>query len=543
MKLKLAFASLLVLSACGSISGEARQALELMRLDEGANANGIHYASMSGSGNDVTLNDVTLVMAGEPGQPAQPVVGAGALKLTGLGVRDGKPVVGGVVFTDITPKMSSPGMPAMSLGSVGIEGMDEVTGKFVASTFTEQGPGEVPAFEQWKFGKLSLNNLTVAGPIPQEEGEPGSVKIEVGEISVSNLDNMVLGLARLAGLKGEVSVPGAPPIAGKFDFGKFDVTNLQTKFYVDMFSTGMAQASDPDATPDYAAMFQSFTSPLDPLYDKLDWTGAAVDVSGLRLDASQMVQTVTRNAEGVAVALDTPRYTIKLTADSSGGQLGAMGLMVLAMTGYDSNEIAFYSGGKATFDPAKDLTRWADVQVGIENVLDIKMDAGIVGLKEALPTLFAGFVGSMETMGSIAESAENGEPDEDAIEMATQQMAMTMIMGMLPLQLTDLDISITDKKLVALILNQTASQAGQSLDAYRGDLVAMVSGSAQFMIEAGVDPAIANEATSAVAGFLSKPGTLRIQLKPQQPLGVMTAMMMPITKESLGFSMTFVPAN
>ena len=42
-------------------------------------------------------------------------------------------------------------------------------------------------------------------------------------------------------------------------------------------------------------------------------------------------------------------------------------------------------------------------------------------------------------------------------------------MPIITLQVTDLDISITDKQLVKLILNQTASASGQSVEAYRQD--------------------------------------------------------------------------
>ena len=60
--------------------------------------------------------------------------------------------------------------------------------------------------------------------------------------------------------------------------------------------------------------------------------------------------------------------------------------------------------------------------------------------------------------------------------------------------------------------------------------------------DAGVDPAIASELTTAAAGFLSGPGTLRLQIKPKQPFGVLSAMAAPITKDSLGFSATFTPS-
>ena len=114
-------------------------------------------------------------------------------------------------------------------------------------------------------------------------------------------------------------------------------------------------------------------------------------------------------------------------------------------------------------------------------------------------------------------------------------------MGLLPLQLTDLDVSITDQKVVDMILERQAIEAGQTADALRGDLVTMLAGGAVFMKDAGVDAAIADELSAAASGFMAGPGTLRIQLKPKQPLGVMSAMLMPITKESLGFSATFAP--
>jgi hypothetical protein len=125
---------------------------------------------------------------------------------------------------------------------------------------------------------------------------------------------------------------------------------------------------------------------------------------------------------------------------------------------------------------------------------------------------------------------------------ADPAMVMQLVMGLLPLQLTDIDIAITDQKLVSLILDRQAIAAGQSLEDYRADLVTMISASSVFLTDAGVDPAIAQELTVAASGFLSGPGTLRIQLAPKSPLGIMSAMAMPMTKESLGFSASFTPA-
>jgi len=126
--------------------------------------------------------------------------------------------------------------------------------------------------------------------------------------------------------------------------------------------------------------------------------------------------------------------------------------------------------------------------------------------------------------------------------LGIQGAVMQMVMGLIGLQVTDLDISITDKQLVGFILNQAASRSGQSAAASRQDLVNLVQGSAVFLNDAGVDPALASEATAAIAGFLGGPGTLRIQIKPKTPVGMVSAMMTPLTKENLGFAATFTPA-
>jgi hypothetical protein len=162
---------------------------------------------------------------------------------------------------------------------------------------------------------------------------------------------------------------------------------------------------------------------------------------------------------------------------------------------------------------------------------------------------------SAEDDGSEDDELDGGEsedaPPEDSDADSAQddmfgglppEMAMSLVMGVLPLQLTDLDISITDKKLVGLILDRQAMDAGQDAAAFRADLAAMISASSVFLTDAGVDAAIASELTVAASAFMAGPGTLRIQLKPKTPLGVMSAMATPLTKENLGFSATFTPA-
>ena len=566
MKLKFAFASLLVLSACGT-SPEALQALDLMQFRENATAPGFSYAKLSGSGNDVKLENVSFLTSpfmatmmgmeapgtegedlAEPSDKPTPLLTAQSVVMNGLTMKDGKPLVRDIVINGISPASPIGGM-TLTIGSVGMTGLDPASGAFIAGAFTEAGPGEPPPFEQWSFSRAGIDGVALKGEFDGPDGL-ASFDVKVGELSVSNLKDSMMGLVRVAGIAGEVNVPTEMvPIAATFDLGRFDISQFNTDLFLKPLMMGMEQAMNPDAEIDIAALYEGYTSPLEAGYDKIDWSGMSLDVSGLKLNTSALKHTLTRNAEGVVVASEIPRGTITLKADQSGGMVGAMGLMVLAMGGYPSDTIEIYAEGRNTFDPEKDITRVSGYNFGVTDVADVKLDLGIVGLQQALPALMSAVSSAAELAGgSEVEFDEDGneiEPDPEAEQDSMPDSAaigMQMLFALMPLQLTELDLSITDKTLMDLILNQQAVGAGQSLEEFRGDLVAMVQAASGFMTEAGVDAAIAEELTTATAGFLAGPGTIRLQLKPKQPFGMMSAMMQPITKESLGFSATFVPA-
>lgn len=613
LKIALASASLLVLSACGT-SQDALQALQSMQIMEdgkpGASAqldaqssSFISYEKLSGSGNDVTLHGVSFkapagvaaMMEGETAPPplavtpgdAQPpspqaapskpvpneptvIAKAETMKLNGLTMKNGKPLARDIVVSGVTPAFPMDGA-TLRVGALGFEGMNEATGQFIAGAFTKEGPGAPPAFADWAFKKASIGGVTFSTTIEQDEGEDGKVNAQLGELSFSNLENQTLGLTRFSGLKGDLDIPGAMPVKGTFDLGTFDIEKFRLGMYVKLFEAGMKSAEEGAEKPDFSKLLEDYTSPLETTFDAARWTGALVDVSGVKFVASPYSTTVTRNADGVATAVNTPRWTMTLSADSSGGALGAMSLMMLAMGGYPANSIELYSEGAATFDPVKDLTHWDNYNFGVSDLVDIKASGGIIGLKQAMPSLVQGFVGIMEAVETSANTAADDADDSDANDADgddgddadegddadseddappspgammdnpdMMQSAMQLGFALMSLQVTDLDVSLTDKKLVDLILTQVASESGKSAATLRTDLAAQLQGAGELMSGAGIDPAIANELTTALSGFMSAPGTLHIQLKPKNPIGAMTFMMSP-TKESLGFSATFTP--
>lgn len=583
----LAFAGLLVLSGCG-VSREAMLALETMQILENNTKPGLSYTSVSGSGNDVILKgielkapaDFMLAIDGQgadgaaggdvasrfdPNAPPAVVARAESMTFKGLTMKDGKPTVRDIRLNNITPNLPL-GDVTLSLGTIGLDGMNEATGTFIASAIGMDDALAPPAFEQWAFAKAEVGGIKLAGPIPQDEGEAGDFSLELGELSFGEFTSTRLGEARLAGLRGAMSVPGMVDIAGTFDFGTLTASEIDTGFLGKAFMAGIAAGMNPEEQVDYAAIYRDFTSPLDGGIDRIDWTGMAANVSGLRLDTSEMHAKVTRNADGVVVASELPRFSMKMTADAAGGTVGAMGKMMLAMAGYDSDVIEVYSSATASFDPAKDLTRWTDYNLGVTDIFDVKMSGGVIGLKQAVPSLVSGLMsvadmavgqagatswdGDTEGSGDESGDTEDAPPEADAEDEATDdmfggaspEMVMSLMMGVLPLQLTDLDIAITDSQLMNFILESQATEAGQDIAAFRADLVAMIAASSVFLADAGVDAAIASELAGAASAFMAGPGTLRIQLRPKTPLGVMSAMATPLTKDNLGFTATFTPA-
>ena len=590
-KHKLAFASLLVLSGCG-VSREAMMALEEMQILENNTKPWLSYTSVSGSGNDVTLKGVELKAsadymvaiaglgtdlgpdggeaAGLPDPNAPPAVVARAESMTfkGLTMKDGKPTVRDIRLNSITPTIPL-GDVTLTFGTLGLDGMNEATGTFIAGAIGMDEALTPPPYEQWAFRKAEIGGIKLAGMIPQDEGEAGDFAVELGELSLGDFTSTKLGEAKLAGLKGALNVPGMVAIAGTFDFGALTVSDINTGFLGKAFMAGLASGMNPEEKVDFTEIYRDFTSPLDGGVDRVDWTGMAANVSGLKFDTSEMHAKVTRNADGVAIASDLPRFSMKMTADASGGTVGAMGMMMLAMAGYESDVIEVYSGASASFDPAKDLTRWTDYNIGVTDMFDVKMSGGVIGLKQALPSLMSGIMSIADMAGdqieadaaedeeagadeddSADDGAEDAAPDADADEEAggdmfgdvPPEMIMSLVMGVLPLQLTDLDIAITDTELMNFILESQAAEAGQDVAAFRADLVTMIAASSVFLTDAGVDAAIASELTAAASAFMAGPGTLRIQLKPKTPLGVMSAMATPLTKDNLGFTASFTPA-
>ncbi|HEV7691903.1 MAG TPA: hypothetical protein VGO52_13800 [Hyphomonadaceae bacterium] len=521
MKMWVAGASaLLLISAC-SASKEANAALDGMGLSTGTSSELLKYEGKSGSGDKITLKNVTLGPAADGDQ-----LKAATLTFGGLDMEGDKPVVTSIELSDITMAKPIPGAKFL-LKTIKVEGLNPVTGQFVAASFKGgNAAAEPPPFEQLGFTKISVNGLTFNAD--GMGGAPGKYNVALGEFSISNLKDKIFGGVHVEGLKGDFDVPPeeamqSPQIKGTFDFGTGDIKNIRGDVYAAVMNAGMASAmGGPAGNP-----LSGLTSPLEAGYDELTWSGMNVDASGAKLLVSKVEQKMTRNAQGVVTKVTMPRATISLTGDSAGGTLGAAMITSLSAVGYPNKSIELYGGGDATYDPATDVTRYEGYNFGVTDGLDVKLTGGFIGLTQALNAMFA---------------ASAVVPDVDASGNPTAPPAAPPGADFSALKLVDLDLTLTDKSLVDFLLGVGPMLGmGTDKETFRADIVNQVTAMAAGGIP-GVDKSVASEFSNAVAAFVKQPGTLNIKMKPATPLALADEKAGPATKTSLGFSATFTPS-
>lgn len=539
MKRWIASAAALLLAAACSASPEATAALEAMNLESGTSSPIIKYTGKSGSGDTITLNDVVLGPGGGQGLKAKTLI------LGGLDMTDAKkPVLKSITLKGITPEAPLAAGLAFNLETIALEGLNPAAGEFIASAFTDAGPGEPPAFEAWGFSKFSINGMTFAGDLAQMGAGGGKFNVGLGEVSFSDLKDSIIGSAKFAGLKGDIDLPaeataGAGAIAGKFDFGTMDIKTIRAGIFAEMFTTAFEAAlSDPSALETLETDFMAgLSSPLEGGFDEFAWTGMNIEGAGAKLVVSPTSMKIGRNAQLVATSATTPRTTITLTADSAGGVLGQAIAGGLGSIGYPSTTVEFYGQSDTTFDPATDTTRYANYNLGVTDMVDVKMTAGLQGLTKFIAAL-------MGTMNSFEQSltATVEDPFASPGQSTPTPSPEIDMSGFEALKVVDLDLTVTDKQLVNLALGAAGTAGMGDPATLRNDVVNMLQGMGADLSGAGVDPAVANELTAALAEFVKQPGSLNIKLKPAEPVSAESPET-AFTKQGLGFSASFTPAK
>lgn len=505
----IAATALLIVGAC-SDGRDAAAAIEAMKLSE-SGVGAVKYSTKTASGDKFTFKNVVFSLGTDASIAAETMVLDG-LDLTG----EGKPVVSDIILSGLSPEAAAPGV-AISVKEIALRDLNPVMGAYLADVFANGPDATAPAFESWGLGSASLNGLEVKTDLAQVGAGAGSFNVSLGELSFADLEKSALGRFSLSGLKGDFDVPAEAgfgfPMKGSFDFGVGEIKNFRAGVFANALAAGFQSAMDPAAAVGLeAAMMKAMSSPIDPGYDELSWSEMNIDAAGLKLATSKIGQKVSRNGDGVAVSVSSPRASMTLTADAAQGQLGAIVGGALGAIGYQTLEL--YGETEATFDPKTDTTRFTKYGLGLKDGFDLVLTGGFKGVQSAMSSLISA--------AGADPLAAGAEPD---------------LSGLGDLTLVDLDLKLTDKSFVNRMLNLSGFLGAPDAESLRTDIVNQVLALQTDLSSAGVDPGLATELLGAVAEFIRTPGTLSLKMTPKAPLrfGDVSGPEQ-LTKDALGLS-------
>lgn len=421
-------------------------------------------------------------------------------------------------------------------------------GRFAIAGFALKGDGEFEgkkAHVDASLGELSLSGLNanlagakidfdkfllsnVATNVNVEGDTPGRASFALGELSGSGMRDLKLGAFVLAGLKADFDAPDeasqaasadnkARRIKGSVDFGALNISNLDVGLCNRLAEAGRLERVDPEMSGKASAdALRSLSSPIESCYDSLVWTGMNADVGGFKLSSTKIESKTERDAKGVATRLVTPAASLAFSVDPAGSEQAKQVSEEMAELGLKNVELHF--GSDAKYDPAQDVTRFTNLNIGSSGLAELTIGGGAKGLTRGMAA-------------AIEMLAMEGKPDP---------LLKTDFDNM---QVIDFDLALTDQKLLELIFASMARKQGGDATAakIRADAAEHVLALKADMQKAGMEPALAGDIASALAGFVQKPGTLRIRLAPPRPVPMRMLGDKGVSKSALGFSATFTP--
>jgi hypothetical protein len=376
------------------------------------------------------------------------------------------------------------------------------------------------------FSKFLVSNVSTIVNIDDGKS-PVHVGFGLSELSGANVRDSKIGSFVLAGLKGDVDAPdesaapgadGKPKrIKGSVDFGTYNLTNLDYGLYARVIEAASYTDDSGNSAHALGDVIRSSSSPIEPLYDSLTWSGMKADISGFKFVSSRMETKVERDAKGVATHVLSPKASVAFSVDPAVSDEAKAVADQMAELGLKDVELHF--GSDVKFDPAQDTTRLSSFNIGSAGLAELNVGGGAKGLTKGIAAAIE-LDGAKKPNPTVKADLDN----------------MTIL---------DFDLSLTDQKLMQLIFTAMAKNAGgkATVESMRADAAKQVAAMKKDMTKAGIDAALATDITTALAGFVQKPGTLHIKLAPPRPVPFRMLGDKGVTKSSIGFSATFTPAQ
>lgn len=240
-------------------------------------------------------------------------------------------------------------------------------------------------------------------------------------------------------------------------------------------------------------------------YESMMVRGLAVTAGGAQIAMPELTGTTQTNADGVLrsqIAMPSLRLTPNLT-HPQGAQM-AMGLETL---GYEAFELSF--AGTSLYDPETDRA-WTEGEnhFTLNDGVRIRFENELSGVMAYAQAMEAAFEGDMP-------AASDGKPG--AGKPGTALAATPPADALDALMIHRLLIAVEDQSLLDRVMGAIAQTQGVSVSQARNQATAMTT-MGLALSGGSVPPAVLNELSTALNAFLTRGGSLVIELAPAEPV-------------------------
>jgi hypothetical protein len=241
-------------------------------------------------------------------------------------------------------------------------------------------------------------------------------------------------------------------------------------------------------------------------YEAMMVRGLAVTAGGAQIAMPELTGTTDTDADGV-LRSEIAMPSLRLTPNAAHPQ-GAQMAMGLETLGYEAFELSF--AGTSLYDPEADRA-WTEgdnhftlndgVRIRFENEL-----SGVMAYAQALEAAY-------ETDTPTAQGGKPGGANKPGAALAATPPADALD----ALMIHRLLIAVEDQSLLERIMGAIAQTQGVSVSQARSQATAMTT-MGLAMSGGSVPPTILNELSTALNAFLSRGGSLIIEMAPAEPV-------------------------
>ena len=461
-------------SAVKRSSDEASAALSALNLDESGSGS-LTWAVREGSDGNYTFKGLAVDIDEDDA-----VMTIDTLSFTGLGSDAGVTTFSSVTASGI--KLASEDDGEMTVGNFTVvEPSPAFAAALSAVISGDEDADELFEGSDLAFAAMSMDDLN----FKLDEGD-GQIAMGLNGVRVGKTDAGKMESFALRGF----SVDGNPDGETiKMNLDSVDVVGLNYGIYTKAFDSM-------GGSPTGLAQLMTQANPYEQPVHTFDLRGLTGDASGVTWNMdSAVVRTAEKGGKTVVTQITSP-LTIAPSGDGSAGQELRQALSTI---GYES--ITISTRGVTEIDEAADRILVEDASITMEDgfVLDMEYDISGLGKMYAAQAKYA----------AMAEAGEE-------FNYAEAQSA-----GMEDLKIGKFGMTFNDNSFTNRVFEAVAAERGTDASVLKAQITGLMAMGSMMATDEAQQKLVA-DASSAIQTFLDNPGTLKLGLYPDTPLGMET---------------------